>query len=243
MSGRLAATLHACPWSLSLRAALATAVLDSKPEAALLAARLCAPPPLLRAPTDDAATAAARREMLRVRGSGALAAGSGAGVESIAAELRVRLFFCFYRTPLRFFCFAHPCDSFGFANGTYWLKLLPAHQVMQCRLRQCGLSCPSPDHKPQPCMGGHHVNCPSCLAQALKRALHAQPWDAEAWCLVALAAVQLAAARPTAGLARAAEAACSAALATAQRTDAPVQNWFPGLFLPGRRVTISHPEA
>lgn len=60
-------------------------------------------------------------------------------------------------------------------------------------------------------------------AQVLKRALHAAPWDAEVQCLAALAAVQLVGARPTAGLARAAEAACSAALATVQRSGSPVR--------------------
>lgn len=88
VADRLASALHAAPWSLRLRAALATALLDIGPLAAPKAARLCAPAPQ-PASTGDAAADDAHRLMLRARGSGALAA--GAGVASVAAELRVHL--------------------------------------------------------------------------------------------------------------------------------------------------------
>lgn len=59
--------------------------------------------------------------------------------------------------------------------------------------------------------------------QALKHALHAQPWDAELLLLTALVAAQLSSVYPAAQMCRAAEAACSAALAAAQRADWPVR--------------------
>lgn len=217
---RLQAALHVAPWSLRVRSAAARALSDLSPAAATAAARLW---PLRRPPraaADDTPDGMVR-DGQRVRVSGALAAAGAGSIGALAAELQVLQHSRVEGRP------QVTKTSFRALAQMEIVLMVSQSSTMQ-RVQSCA-SYPCRRKQAQTREG--ELSCQltrACMAlQALKQAVHAQPWNAQLLVLAALVSAQLAAELPAARLCRGAELSCSAALAAVQRGVLPVRTSVP----------------